>query len=173
MISKRAGEPCIIRTTFLTNMLHAPARLACSVVVVSLLAARALEAQAPDRRQLERIEQTLRYEGQQVVALADAAAGGGTLPADFVLAWHNDFLKAQTGTFVPFVVAIDTRTVRADGALLYVRASRSRPTPPDRRRSRRDAEPAIVSYPFEEVYPIALTPGQPVRIARGCSLAPG
>ncbi len=31
----------------------------------------------------------------------------------------------------------------------------------------------LVSYPLEEIYPVTLVPGQPVRIARGCSLSPG
>ena len=155
MISKRAGEPCIIQTfrqgglttpvlrslpaPFGRNVpltrgplagMHAPARLACTVAAVSLLSARSLDAQTLDRRQLERLEQTLRQEGEAVVALADAAADGEPVPADFTLGWHNDFLKAQTGTFVPFVVIIEPKTARADAALLYVRAARSRaPTP--------------------------------------------
>ena len=154
-------------------MLHAPARFACTVAAVSLLGTRALAAQTPDRRQLERIEQTLRREGQEVVALADAASEGGTLPADFALTWHNDYLKAQTGTFIPFIVAIDPRGARADAALLYVRAVRSRAEVETSRRGRREPAPAIISYPFEEIYPVALTPGRAVRIARGCSLPAG
>src|SRR5215203_4043605 len=68
----------------LAGMLHAPARFACTVAAVSLLGAPAW-AQAPDRHQLERIEQTLRREGQEIVALADAASGGGEVAADFGL----------------------------------------------------------------------------------------
>jgi hypothetical protein len=145
------------------------------VAAVSLLSVRPLGGQTLDRRQLERAEQTLRREGQEVVALADAAADGDSVPGDFALSWHNDYLKAQTGTFVPFVVLIDTRAAPADAALLYVRATRSRP-PSDEKagRSRRPPPPPdVVNYPFEEIYPIVLTPGQPARIARGCSLAPG
>ena len=88
MISKRAGEPCIIQTfrqgglttpvlrhagpQFVANVpltrgplagMHAPARFACAVAAVSLLSARTLDAQTLDRRQIERIEQTLRQEG--------------------------------------------------------------------------------------------------------------
>ena len=154
-------------------MLHAPARFACAVAAVSLLGARTAAAQAPDRRQLERIEQTLRREGQEVVALADAAAEGGSLPADFTIAWHNDYFKAESGTFIPFIVGIDTRNVRADAALLYVRAVRTSAVVERGRRGRREPPPLVVTYPFEEIYPVSLIPGQMVRIARGCSLPAG
>jgi hypothetical protein len=155
--------------------MHAPARFACAVAAVSLLSARTLDAQTLDRRQLERIEQTLRQEGQEVVALADAAATGEPGPGDFTLSWHHDYLKAQTGTFVPFVVLIQAKSGQADAALLYVRAVRSRPDAVDGRgRGRRPPPPPpVVGYPFEEIYPVVLVPGQPVRIARGCSLSPG
>jgi hypothetical protein len=153
--------------------MHAPARLACTLAAVSLLSVRPPGAQTLDRRELERAEQTLRREGQEVVALADAAADGDPGPGDFALTWHNDYLKAQTGTFIPFVVFIDTRGVPADAVLLYIRATRSQPPPADKGGRNRRTPPAVVNYPFEEIYPITLTPGQPARVARGCSLAPG
>jgi hypothetical protein len=141
---------------------------------MALMSARVLTAQTLDRRQLERVEQVLRQEGQAVVALADAAAAGQPLPADFALTWHNDFLKAQSGTFIPFIVSIDTRGSKAAAALLYVRAARRQPAAVEQepRRGRRDRQ-EIVSYPFEEVYPVPLTPGQPVRISRGFALPAG
>ena len=200
MISKRAGEPCIIQTfrqgglttpvlrhagpQLVANVpltrgslagMHAPARFACAVAAVSLLSARTLDAQTLDRRQIERIEQTLRQEGQEVVALAEAAAAGGPVPGEFTLSWHNDYLKAQTGTFIPFMILIQAKSGQADAALLYVRAVRSRPDADDSRdrgRARRTTPP-VAAYPFEEIYPVALVPGQPVRITRGCSLSPG
>ena len=155
--------------------MHAPARFACAVAAVSLLSARTLDAQTLDRRQIERIEQTLRQEGQEVVALADAAAAGEPAPGEFTLSWHHDYLKAQTGTFIPFMILIQAKSGQADAALLYVRAVRSRPDADDSRdrgRARR-TPPPVAAYPFEEIYPVALVPGQPVRIARGCSLSPG
>jgi hypothetical protein len=157
--------------------MHAPARLACTVAAVSLLSARWLDAQGVDRRQAERIEQTLRHEGEEVMALADAVAAGEPGPADFTIAWHNDYLKAQAGTFIPFIVSIEAKKLPADSALLYVRAARSRTGTPedsrDRGSTRRNTPPPAVTYPFEEIYPIVLVPGQPVRIVRGSSLAPG
>ncbi len=155
--------------------MHAPARLACTVAAVSLLSARSLDAQTVDRRQVERIEQTLRQEGQEVVALADAAAGE-TAPGDFTLSWHNDYLKAQSGTFIPFVVFIEAKNPQVEAALLYVRAAPSRGADAgdsrDRSRVRRPPPP-VAGYPLEEIYPVTLVPGQPVRITRGCSLSPG
>ena len=155
--------------------MHAPARLACTVAAVSLLSVRWLDAQTVDRRQAERIEQTLRHEGEEVVALADAVAAGEPGPADFTVGWHNDYLKAQAGTFIPFVVSIEAKKLPADSALLYVRAARSGTPDASRGRAstRRNTPPPAVTYPFEEIYPIVLVPGQPVRIVRGCSLSPG
>ena len=82
------------------------------------MSARTLDAQTLDRRQIERIEQTLRQEGQEVVALADAAAAGEPVPGEFTLSWHNDYLKAQTGTFIPFMILIEAKSGQADAALL-------------------------------------------------------
>jgi hypothetical protein len=144
------------------------------VAAVSLLSARSLDAQAVDRRQVERTEQTLRQEGAEVVALADAAAAGEPVPGDFTLGWHNDYLKAQSGTFIPFVVVIESKTTQAGAALLYVRATRRRGAEAGDGRDRgRRTPPPVADYPLEEIYPVALVPGQPVRITRGCSLAPG
>jgi hypothetical protein len=146
------------------------------VAAVSLLSARTLDAQTLDRRQIDRIEQTLRQEGEEVVALADAAAAGEPVPGDFVLSFHNDYLKAQTGTFIPFMVVVAAKGSQADAALMYVRAVRSRVGGPDDSRDRgrgRRPPPPAAGYPFEEIYPVTLAPGQPVRIIRGCSLPPG
>ena len=150
----------------------ARSRFACGITAVALLGSRLLGAQASDRRQLERIEQTLRQEGQAIVALADAL--DAPAPADFTLGWHHDFLRAQTGTFVPFIVTIAPRATKASAALLYVRASRPAPAavePRSRRRPPAASEGPILP-PFEEIYPVALS-DQPVRIARGFSLPAG
>src|SRR5262245_54764049 len=145
--------------------MHAPARLACAVAAVSLLSARTLDAQTLDRRQTDRIEHTLRQEAEEVVALADAAAAGEPVPGDFALSFHNDYLKAQTGTFIPFMVVIAPKSVQADAALMYVRAVRSRGAGSDDSRSRgRRTPPPASGYPFEDIYPVTLAPGQPVRI---------
>jgi hypothetical protein len=148
-------------------------RFVYGVTAMACIGGRILAAQAPDRRQLERLEQALRQEGQAIVALADAPPDKSQ-PADFTLTWHNDFLKAQTGTFVPFVVTIAPRTARASAALLYVRAARpahAATDAPDGRR-RAPASEGPVLHPFEEIYPVTLS-DQPVRIARGFALPPG
>jgi hypothetical protein len=151
----------------------APARFACAVAAVSLLSTPTLDAQTLDRRQIDRIEQTLRQEGEEVVALADAAAADEPVPGDFALSFHHDYLKAQTGTFIPFMVVIAPKAVQADAVLMYVRAVRSRAGRSDDSRDRGRRPPPPSGYPFEEIYPVALVPGQPARITRGCSLSPG
>src|SRR5688572_33407545 len=95
---------------------------AAGVIAAVAFGGQLLAQQPIDRRQLEKIEQTLRHEGQAVVALADAAADNESVPSDFAIEWHNDFLKAQSGTFVPFVVRVAPQ--KADAALLYVRVAR-------------------------------------------------
>ena len=154
--------------------MHARQRFRWSVLVamtagIPLLAAQDLERQPPARS-----EEALRLEGEAVVALADAAAAGQTVPADFSLGWHNDFLKAQPGTFIPFVVRIAAPQLHARPALLYVRAARRSPVPAEKPRRRPDG-PELVFHPFEEIYPIELVAdkGQAFRIARGFSLSPG
>jgi hypothetical protein len=154
--------------------MDARSRFVCGITAIAVTCGPILSAQAPDRRQLERIEQALRQEGQAVVALADAAPNR-TPPADFTLTWHNDFLKAQTGTFVPFIVTIAPRAARASDALLYVRAARPPQASTEPRAGRRRppaSEAPPPPYPFEEIYPVALS-DQPVRIARGFALPAG
>lgn len=154
-------------------------RFAQGLVVVLAISGQAAAVQTLDRRQLERIEQTLQQEGQAVIALADAAMGREAVPADFALTWHNDFLKAQTGTFIPFVVAITPREGRPPAVLLYIRASRHGADAGDDSRAALDrrrgtgAEPAL--YPFEEIYPVDLPveKGASARVIRGFSLSPG
>jgi len=118
-----------------------------------------------DRRSQDRLEELRRREGEALLSLADAAMAGRA-PSDFSIAWSNDFFKAQTGTFVPFTVTIDRSALSAADALMYVRAAR------------RDALPArgsLVRYPFDIIFPVALSgpPGQPLRITRGFAVAPG
>ena len=154
--------------------MDARSRFVCGITAIAASCGPILSAQAPDRRQLERIEQALRQEGQAVVALADADPDR-PLSADFTLTWHNDFLKAQNGTFVPFIVTIAPRAVQASDALLYVRAARPAAASPDSREGRRRppaSEAPPPAYPFEEIYPVALS-DQPVRIARGFALPAG
>ncbi len=140
----------------------------CAACLLAAAASAAAAEQArPDRRQLERIEQAHREEAEVLVRLADAAMDGARVPAAFPLKWHNDFLKAQQGTFVPFVVTIDTSPATASEALLYVRAARRGVAVPDR--NRKDVAP----YPFDEIFPIDLTGSQPVRFLRGFAVPPG
>jgi len=134
-----------------------------------------LLAQNLDRRRQARIEETLRHEGEAVIALADEAADGHAVPADFALDWHNDFFTARPGTFIPFIVRIGAPQVKTGPALLYVRAARRAAAEPAAKGRPRRAGSEVVFHPFEEIYPIDLgaEKGQPVRIARGFSLRPG
>ena len=130
-----------------------------------VLAADAAAAQQPNRQELERIEETERREGEAIVALADAAIKGERAPSDFAIRWHNDFLKAQQGTFIPFILTINGSGVSARALLVYLRAVSRRGS------ARSDAR----AYPFEDVYPIEWKEHaeEPLRIVRGFSLEPG
>ena len=167
MISNGTRGPCIIQP--FTRGMVARSHFVCGVAVMAFISGAVPAAQVSDRRQLERSEQTLRQEGQAVVALADAPADSPA-PADFLLTWRNDFFKAQTGTFVAFAVTIAPRAAGASAALLYVRAARPVRAPADSRRPAAGEGPVL--HPFEEIYPVVLS-DQPVRIARGFSLPPG
>lgn len=118
-----------------------------------------------DRRQQDRVDETTRREGAALVGLVDAAMSGHAA-SDFEIAWHNDFFKAQTGTFVPFTVTVDRARVSASRALMYVRATRRDEPPPARGQAR---------YPFDLIFPVDLAalPGGPVRITRGFAVPPG
>jgi hypothetical protein len=156
--------------------------LACAVAV--LAATMPSRARQKLDARTEENEQSQRAEGQAIIAIADAASHGDRVPSDIVLDWRNDFFKAQQGTFVPFVVTIDTRALRIRSLLLYVRlaargrtAAESAIDPSGGRAALRRARNDVASPVFavEEVYPIELTaaPGQPERITRGFSALPG
>jgi hypothetical protein len=115
----------------------------------------------------DQIERTHREEGDAILALADAAMSGKAVPADFAITWHNDFVKAQRGTFVPFTLSVDAAALARPSALVYVRAIR-------RDRTRTDARDAA-PYPVDAIFPVELTlvTGAPARISRGFAVEPG
>jgi hypothetical protein len=120
-----------------------------------------------DRRRQDRLEDARRQEAAALVGLADAAMSGRAA-SDFAIEWRNDFFKAQTGTFVPFTVTVERSKLAASSALMYVRAIRREPAPA-RERSEQ------VRYPFDLIFPVALTgPADgPIRITRGFAVPPG
>jgi hypothetical protein len=120
---------------------------------------------AQDRRQQSRLDEALRREGDAVIALADRAMSGNA-PADFALAWRNDFFKAQPGTFVPFTLTADPGFRPSGGALIYVRVvERQAPA------NRRQTGPA---YAYETIFAIdAVTAAEPLRVQRGFAVPPG
>lgn len=132
-----------------------------------------------------RIEDAQRIEGAAILDLADAAAAGKPVPADFAMRWHPDFLKAQRGTFVPFVLTVDGPNVPRTPALLYVRAVAKgtqvrKPRPgreDDRRQTRGKPDPlrSEPDYPVDIIFPIESQPGDggAFRVVRGFSVAPG
>jgi hypothetical protein len=141
-------------------------------VTACLLAAAAAANAAADqnkahKKQLDRIEQTHRQEAEALVQLADAAMIGEQVPSDFRLQWRNDFLKAQEGTFVPFIVTIDAAPTAVSEMLLYVRAARRGAPAPDR--DGKNGSP----FPFDEIFPIELTAERPLRFKRGFAVPPG
>jgi hypothetical protein len=119
---------------------------------------------------------TQREEGEAILALADAAMAGKSVPLDFALRWQNDFVKAQRGTFVPFTLTADASRLTRQAALVYVRAIR-RLVPPDRRRQdlERPADRDEAAYPVDAIFPVDLSAasGTESRISRGFSVPPG
>jgi hypothetical protein len=150
--------------------------------VLALWAFLAVPGAAPSA--VQTVEESLRHEGEAVLALADAAAQSD--PTDFAVSWHNDFLKAQNGTFVPFVIEIrppapslpDPRSPAPDprssmsAALLYIRVTRRAPTVDERRAPDTRGATDLVPHPFEEIRPVALV-RETTRVTRGFAIAPG
>lgn len=124
-------------------------------------------SQASDR-QPPRLGDALRREGESLVRLADDAARGRPVPRDFPLEWHNDFFKAQPGTFVPFTLTFDGANLRAGRAFLYVRAERDEP-------GRGDVGGRRASYAYETIFPVEIdeqTRREPV-VRRGFAVPAG
>jgi hypothetical protein len=134
---------------------------------------------APDAAQ--RAEETQRLEGEAVLALADAALAGQSVPTDFQVLWQNEFLKAQRGTFVPFTLSIDASRFSKPAVLIYVRAVRREARLPSFRtdrpksiRLRRDP-PVEDDFPVDAIFPaeLVLEPGQIARVSRGFTVPAG
>src|SRR4029079_7692178 len=102
-----------------------------------------------DRRTQVRLEDAHSKEGEALLNLADAAMSGRP-NSDFAIRWTNDFFKAQTGTFVPFTLTIDRSSLTATDGLMYVRATR-------RDGAGTRAREGVVRYPFDVIFPVALT----------------
>ena len=146
---------------------------AAAALLVTLAGPVAAQSQARlDAKARERAEETQRQEGEAILAIADAAMAGKAIASDFAVRWHNDFLKAQQGTFVPFTLTIDTAGMRSSNALAYVRAVSRTGT--ERRKDKPKEEPEG-GYPVDAIFPVTLRPegGGKARINRGFSLAPG
>jgi hypothetical protein len=148
--------------------------VAFSVLYVPALAAQSGGARPRDPAAGDRqIEQTQREEGEAILALADAAMTGRTVPSDFLLRWQNDFVKAQRGTFVPFTLTVNGFPLARPSALVYVRAMRRAAGPDAPERKRPDRERDEVVYAVDAIFPVELTSGTAPRISRGFSVAPG
>lgn len=116
-----------------------------------------------------RIDDTIKREGEALVALADARARGEQVPSEFPLEWRNDFFKARPGTFVPFTLSFPAGALAEGPALLYVRVEAAGPP-----RARRTKAPP--DYAYETIFPvrIELRPGEDqLRLRRGFAVAPG
>lgn len=157
------------------------------VPALSLLSIPAVRAQSVARRPTvdgRQLEQTQREEGESILALADAAMAGKAVPSDFRVEWHNDFVKAQRGTFVPFTLTVDASQLSKRLALVYVRATRrsmlasvakpGRSNRNGRGDPERDRAAEESAYPVDAIFPVELpTRGEAPRISRGFSVMPG
>ena len=120
-------------------------------------------AAVPSRSAQDRIDEALRRESDALVALADDAVAGRSVPGDYALEWHHDFFKAQPGTFVPFTVTF-TAASPARLALLYIRVERQG-----------DGIRASPASAYETIFPVRLdaVEGRPVSVTRGFAVPPG
>jgi hypothetical protein len=146
--------------------------LAGAVALVGLSGA--VAGQEARGREQQRIDEASRREAGLLVELVDRAAEGQGVPAGLVLGWRHDFLKAQPGTFVPFVVTVAPGSAGeplARQALMYVRAARRESTGAPATSDRR----VRPRYAFDAVFAVDLhaDPGQGVHVARGFAVPAG
>lgn len=150
------------------------------VAVVCLFATAAVRGQQAG--QPAPTEQTQRLEGEAILALADAALDGKSVPHDFTLGWQHEYLKAQHGTFLPFTLTIDPSQLARPAVLIYIRAVRRERSRARRERMRgnplrsqeQDRREVPGEYPVDAIFPAELRvhAGQ-ARISRGFALPPG
>jgi hypothetical protein len=162
---------------------HCAALVVSALLLIAKTGLATAQQDGQEATQTDRTEQTQRREGEAILALADAALAGKRVPGDFSVQWHNDFLKAQRGTFIPFTLTIDSSRFTRPAALIYIRAVRRETTAagatatesqPRRQNGRKDAS-AGVQFPVDAIFPVELQPepGQLAHVRRGFSLDPG
>jgi hypothetical protein len=161
---------------------------AIALAALSLLAGHhgTAAAQGDGPADQDRSSEAQRIEGAAILDLADAAMDGKPVPTDFAMRWRPDFLKAQQGTFVPFVLTVNAANLPKTSALLYVRAV-ARGTPPAPRASKptradgraekgkKAADTPDPQYPVDVIFPVEVQSDgdRPARIIRGFSVPPG
>ena len=137
-------------------------------VLAALCAQNALTGQVSAqgvRRAQDRIDEALRRESDALVRIGEAAIGGRSVPTDFTLEWHNDFFKAQPGTFVPFTVTFTAPDLPSRLALLYVRVDRQIVG------NKQPARPPV----YETIFPVQVEAkaGETVSVSRGFAVPAG
>lgn len=150
-----------------------PARVFCLVWTLVLVPVPARAAQGREAIELKQIEEMQRQEGEAILALADAALAGRTVPSDFEVGWQNEFLKAQRGTFVPFTLTVDATRLTRPSALVYVRVVPRAAVP--RGDERRSTRPLPSEFPVDAIFAVELEPDvrKRARVSRGFSVRAG
>lgn len=154
------------------------------ILGLSLLVAAALPASAQnDKKQKEKLGKEQKDEIQALVKVVSSAMAGQAVPNDFMLGWHNDFMKAQQGKiFVPFTISIDPASLTTRSVSLYVRAVAKAAAPPagdaaaeakDKEKAQAQPQPQV--YAFEDLHLFDLkepAKGQPYKVSRAI-MVPG
>jgi hypothetical protein len=144
-------------------------------------------AQPPkiDKKAQEKQNKETKVEVDALVKLIDAAQKGLPAPADFTIAWHNDFMKAQQGRiYVPFTLSIDPAALTTRSASMYIRvvAKTPPPAPADAaakeapKETPKDQAPPPPVWPFEDIHLFEFrepVKGQPYKVSRAFAVAGG
>jgi hypothetical protein len=152
-------------------------------LLVAVTAAGGPQSQPPDRKQQERLNKEQREEAQALLRVVDNVMKGQPAPADFALAWHNDFLKGQQGrVYVPFTLSFDRDAVKSRDLSLYFRVVARKAEAPEaakpaaREEERREDKPAPQMFAYEDIHLVELQEppkGQPHKVRRAFMVPPG
>jgi hypothetical protein len=96
---------------------------------------------------------------------------GRHVPSDLTVSWHNDFLKARQGTYIPVVLTIEGRVLATPAVLVYVRLVPRRGGAGTAGAQNRTRGGGWV----EEVFPVELSApsAETTRVTRGLAAPPG
>jgi hypothetical protein len=133
----------------------------------------------PEKPAQPKLSKEERQDAEAMVKLVDGVMTGQAGPdaQAFPLGWHNDFLKATEGVYVPFIITIDPTAISPGSVVFYLRVVKRESEASDAGAAQDKAKTVPAApYAYEDVwFPDLKRPqsGQKYELARAFAVPAG